>query len=97
MANGRLFAGCRRRWRGERSELFEHVIDGLDQLGAVANQAVTAPRRAAIDAAGNGKDFAALFHGVASRDERARAIGSLDDDHTEGESGDNSVSLRKCA
>ena len=87
----------KRRGRGQRAQLLQHVIDRFDQLRAVANQAVAAARRAAIDAAGHGKHLAALLHGVPGGNQRAGALGGFDDDHAQAQAGDDPVPLRKRA
>ena len=46
---------------------------------------------------GNGEHFAALFEREARGDQRARALGGLDDDDPERQSGDQAVAAREIA
>ena len=65
------------------AELLEDVVDGLDQPGSVADQAMAAPARQAVGRAGDGEDLAVLLHRVPGGRERAAARGGLDDDHAQ--------------
>jgi hypothetical protein len=58
------FSGIGANFLNERAELFEDVVDGLDQSGTVADQVMAAPARHAVRRTGDGEDFAVLFHGV---------------------------------
>ena len=49
----------------------------------------------AVDRAGDGEDFSALFIGVAGRDQRTRAERRFDDDCADREAADDAVALRK--
>ena len=75
------------------AELFEDVVDGLDQPGTVADQAVAAAAGQAVDRPGDGEDLAVLLHGVARGRKRPAARGRLDDEHAQAEPGDDPVPL----
>ena len=63
------------------TKLFEDIVDGLHQPGAVANEAVAAAAGQTIDRAGDNEDLAVLLHGMVGRGERAAARGRLDHDN----------------
>ena len=84
MTNGRLL-GIGANLLNERPELFEDVVDRLDQAGTVADQAMAAPARQAVGRPGDGENLAILFHGVTSGRKRPAARGRLDDQHTQGQ------------
>ncbi len=54
-------------------------VDGLDQLGAVADQAMAAAAGQAVHGPGHGEDLAVLLHGVVRRGKRSAARCRLDD------------------
>ena len=58
---------------------------------------MAASRRAVLDAARHGEDFLALLVGVPGGDQRAAAVGRLDDDHAQRQAADQPVALRKRA
>jgi hypothetical protein len=82
MADGR-FLGSGANFLNERAELFEDVVDGLNQAGTVADQAMAAPARQAVGRTGDGEDFAVLFHGVRGGRQRSAAWGCFDNEHAE--------------
>ena len=51
----------------QRAKFLEDVVDGLDQPGAVADQAVAASARQTVHRTGNGEDLAVLLHGMVGR------------------------------
>ena len=59
----------------ERAELLEDVVDGFDQPGAVADQAMAAAAGQAVDGAGDGEDLAVLLHRVVRRWRATRSAG----------------------
>ena len=63
------------------AELFEDVVDGLDESRPVADQAMAAAAGQAVNRAGDGEDLAVLLHRVVGRGERAAPRGRLDHDH----------------
>ena len=77
------------------SELFHDVVDGLDQAGTVADQAMAAPAGETIGWPGNGEDLAILLHGVPRGRQRPAARGRLDDQHAQGQAGDDPIPLRE--
>ncbi len=80
---------------GKRSELFEHIVDALDECRAIAEKSVAALRHSAVDSTGDGEDFPVLFAGKSSGDQGSTSFGRLDDDHAERQSGHDSVALGK--
>src|SRR5208337_2892091 len=48
----------------QRAKFLEDVVDGLDQAGAVTDQAVAAAAGQAVHRAGHGEDLPVLLHGV---------------------------------
>ena len=62
-------------------QLLEHVLRGLDQLRAFADQLVAALRERRMDRAGDREHVAALLAGEARGDQRARRQRRLDDEH----------------
>ena len=78
----------------QRAELFEDVVDRLDQPGAVADQAVAAAAAEAVDRPGHGEDLAVLLHGVIGRRQRAAPRRRLDHDDAQAQAGDDPVPLR---
>ena len=75
------------------AKLLQHVVGRFDQDRPVAEQAMAASRRAAVDIARHGEHVAALLHGMPGRDQRAGAFGRLDDDHPQRHAADDAVSL----
>ena len=71
-----VVGACRTRRGGCRvaghAEFLQDVLRGLDELGALADQLVTALRQRRVDRAGNREDFAALLARIARGDQRAR-------------------------
>ena len=76
-------------------QLLEHVLRGLDELRAFADQLVTALRERRMDRAGNREHVAALLAGEARGDERARRQRRLDDEHAAREPADQAIAARK--
>ena len=64
------------------AKLFEDVVDGLHEPGAVADQAMAAAAGHAVHRTGDGEDLAVLLHRVIGGGERAAPRGRLDHDHT---------------
>ncbi len=81
----------------ERTEFFENIVDGFDQFGAVAEQAMAAVRHAAGNGAGNREDFTTLLGSVACGDEGAGTERRFDDNDAQREAADDAVALREHA
>ena len=86
MTDGWFLRG-RSNFLNQRAKFFENVVNGLDQAGAVTDQAMAAPAGHAIGRPGYGDDFAILFHGVRRCGERPAARGCFHDQHTERQPG----------
>ncbi len=67
----------------QRTEFLEDVIDGLDEPGTVADQAMAAAAGDTVDRTGDGEDLAVLLHGMVGGGERAAPRRGLDHDHAE--------------
>ena len=73
--------------------MFEDVVDGLDEGGAVAEEAMAALGGAVVDAAWDGEDFAVLFGGKAGGDEGAATGSGFDNDCADREAADDAIAL----
>ena len=69
--------------RTRGAEFFEDVVDGLDQPGAVADEAMAAAAGQAVGRTGDGEDLAVLLHRVVGRRERPAPWRGFDHDHAE--------------
>ena len=81
----------------QRPELLEDVVDGADELGAVADQPMAPLRQPAVDRPRYGKHLAPLLTGEPGRDQRPGAIGRLHDHRAERQPGDDPIALREGA
>src|SRR5262249_6421843 len=78
-----------------RRDLFDDVFDPLDELGALADQAVRSTAAAGPGGARNGEDLATLLERLSGRDQRSALLGRLDYDNADGEAADDAVPRRK--
>ncbi len=79
----------------QRTKLLEDVVDGLDQAGAVADQAVAAAAGQAVHRAGHGEDLPVLLHGMVSGGQRAAPRRGFDDHDAQAKAGNDPVALGK--
>ncbi len=79
----------------QRAKLLEDVVDGLDQAGAVADQAVAAAAGQAVHRAGHGEDLPVLLHGMVSGGQRAAPRRGFDDHDAQAKAGNDPVALGK--
>ena len=77
------------------AELGEYILRRFHQLGAFANQLVTALGERRVDRAWNREYFAALLARPARGDQRARRQRRLDDEHASRKAADKPVAARK--
>ena len=77
----------------QRAKFLEDVIDRLDQLGAVTEQAVAAAAGQAVHWAGHGEDLPVLLHGVAHGGQRPAPRRGLDDHDAQAKAGNYAISL----
>lgn len=84
MADGG-FVGAGAYFADEGAEFFKDVVNRFHEAGSVADEAVTALAREAVDGSGNGEDFSVLLHGMMGCGKRTAAGCGLNDDHAEAE------------
>src|SRR5919108_4403190 len=78
-------------------KFIEHILDGLHQLRAVLDQAMSADGQWILDASRNAEHLTSLLQRHARRDQCSAAFGRLDDDHAQAEPADDPVAHRKVA
>jgi len=76
-------------------EFAEDVLGVFDECGALPEQLVTAAGLRIMDGPGDGKDLATLLAGVTCGVQRAAARSRLDDQHAEGKTTDEAISLHE--
>jgi len=77
------------------AKFLKDVVDRLDQLGAVTEQAVAAAAGQAVHRAGYGEDLAVLLHGVVRGGQRPAPRRGLDDHDAQAKAGNDPVALRE--
>jgi hypothetical protein len=81
---------------GEKgAEFREYVLCVLDELGALADETVTATRQRAVDRAGNRKHLASLLGREPRGDERSARQRCLDDERPHREPADDAIAARE--
>jgi hypothetical protein len=65
------------------TEIFEDIVDRLDEPSSVADEAMASAAGDAVDRAGDAEDLAVLLHRVVGRGQRPAPRRRLDDDETE--------------
>ena len=80
---------------GSQADLGQHVVRGLDELRAFADQPMRPFRERRMNGTGNGEHVAALLARKSRGDERARRQRCLDDEHTAGQTAQQAIAPRK--
>src|SRR5436853_4579355 len=83
--------------RADAAEIFEHIINISNKLGALAYEAKTAGAGGGISQSRHCEDFAILLEGMACGNQGAAPVVRFDDNHAKRQSTDKSIACREHA